>query len=239
MNDQSRNPSTRPTSRWLGTIVFACCSALGLATFGCAETAQDEGAPVAEDDGLGERLAGLTNGGWYVEAKTPNVAPYYKIQARAWVQRNTTPDKRMVGVCLMEEGRTSTNQIKTCSTAADCTNAPSTLPSGGARYCAKAENETVKRCWFRASNALSCAGSPATHAPVDLTPPAVATTLATPYKISYDTSIKFISYACFEGCLASDPAISSAAASTMVYDGTSSSGGGGHPRCEMCGSVCC
>jgi hypothetical protein len=122
---------------------------------------------------------------------------------------------RRMGVCALTKAPGNV----ACSTVADCATAPYTLPSGGFRYCAAPEGVGQKRCYYRAgSQAAYCAGTPA-NGGVPISPGYIEKSVPTAAIVTW------MSYACFEGCAATDP---SASSDNLVIN-----------TCEMCGDRCC
>lgn len=117
-----------------------------------------------------------------------------------------TGKTRKMGVCALLKSKTSAGAYKSCTTVADCSTAPASLPSGGSRYCTAPNGTGTKYCFHRPGPATSfCAGSPALSGN-----PAVAPGY---YSVALDDptpSETWISYGCFEGCSATDPSSSSA-----------------------------
>jgi hypothetical protein len=108
---------------------------------------------------------------------------------------------------------------------------------GGADgYCFKADNDTVKKCWYRPGDRpYYCAGTPATGQLITWG------RYIAPNVYAPDTTVKWMSNACVLGCHVnaggSDPSVSSASATSYIADGTG--GGGGGYKCMKCGTVCC
>jgi hypothetical protein len=103
------------------------------------------------------------------------------------------------GVCLLKEHAPE----KACNTDADCGNAPTTLPTGGYRYCTKPYGWAYKTCFFRPGSTQNfCAGTPKTGVPLP------AGNLAT-YPGGSGAGY-YVSYACLAGCTASDPSVARA-----------------------------
>jgi hypothetical protein len=170
---------------------------------GCASSATDEDlAPAGDLDGL-ESRASITSvnaaGTWVASAEPPAIAdePTWKaIAARATFTGPATT--RRMGVCLLRKTNTP------CNTVADCGNAPASLPAGGFKYCTNVDNVGQKYCSYRPGPATTfCAGTPANgNVPI---PPG---TYQAPW--GWDAVASYVSYACFEGCAATDPSVSSA-----------------------------
>jgi hypothetical protein len=167
---------------------------------GCmrSETVDDTlDVPVSEDDSLGEQQT-ISDNGWMLSATRPQLSPCGDVTGGALVS-GPSGATRALGVCLLIRTTTA------CTTVADCNSAPSTLPSGGYRYCVAPNGAGTKYCSYRpGSQAGWCAGTPALGTPmgaVNLSVVAVS-----PGGIPAD---RWLSYACFAGCTASDPSSSS------------------------------
>lgn len=194
----------------------------------------DDVAPTADLDGTDE-LGSVTNcnvdGCWTGSAIEPLYDGGMELRARAVFSGPADKTRRM-GVCLLQRYGSGVN----CTQASDCANAPTTLPSGGSRYCAAVEGSTQKQCYYRpGTNVNYCAGSPALPCVSTITgqactcgtsncapPPVAPGEYTSPVRtVSAGT---YISYACFESCAASDPATSSV--QHIVYSGGTPSGSG-------------
>lgn len=158
--------------------------------FACAAPTTESEAPTDDVDSLAP-LATITSvnadGSWTATAlpTTGNKDDNYATATFTGPAGKT----RKMGVCLLKKYPSTA----TCESDADCVNRPTTLPSGGARYCTAAEGSVAKYCYYRGSETTSCAGSPALGAiPV---PPGTYSSPSTATGFG-----KFISYACFEGC---------------------------------------
>lgn len=168
-----------------------------------SEAGDDEVSPVPVDDATAaQAIIYSTNaaGTWTAEAFKP-VIPSVTGAGVTASAAFTGPSgyTRKMGVCALKLGG------GTCSTVADCSGFPATLPTGGARYCTQAEGDTAKRCYFRGASTSYCAGSPA------LGGAAVAPGTFTTPSLSAGRESTWLSYGCFEGCAATDPSVSSAA----------------------------
>lgn len=197
------------------TVLVVCISTL-TSIVGCAA---DDAAPfeaVATDDGSLEPQATLTSvnadGTWTATPNVPTIVSSGNLKASAAFTGPANKTRKM-GVCSLRRAQPTGKAYKICTSVADCFDAPTTLPTGGARYCALPDGETQSQCYYREGPQQGwCAGSPA------LGGTAVAPgTYETPVQ---STSYWHVSYACFEGCTATDPAVSSA--------GRSLNPGGGH-----------
>lgn len=185
---------------------------------GCANATGDHDAPEAADATLAE-AASITNGSWTANAYAPfttcgsggfgggpNSCAWSDLSGRASFSA-PAGSTRKAGVCMLQLTGAG------CNTVADCATSPATLPPGGARYCVNVDNAGYKQCGFRPGSATSyCAGSPALSGN-----PAVAPGTYTTPRRTVPNYTEFVSYACFEGCGASDPSVSSS--STNVVPG--------------------
>lgn len=191
--------------------IYAYVAAAGFVMAGCAGESETSSAPAAEDQGLGERT--VTVDGWTATAYPPwttCIGP--GPDGCAWSDLTAQADfagpsgtTRRAGVCLLQMTDTS------CNTVADCGGSPSTLPSGGFRYCANVSG--YKRCGFRPGSPQNfCAGTPAMGGAS--VPPGF---YSAPRRTVPDYT-DHVSYACFAGCATSDPSVSSA--TTNVAPGT-------------------
>lgn len=193
-------------------VAFA---ALGLAAvaLGCATPAADE-AREADVDSLTPQ-AMITNanadGTWTATALKPVGEDSVNGVATFTGPSGKT---RKMGVCVIREYRNTSNLATSCTTVADCGSSPSYLPTGGSRYCTSADNSGGKSCFYRPGTQASlCAGSPA-NGGVAVAPG----TFVTGPSPGATTSQFWISYACFEGCTASDPSASSLAATAYNWE---------------------
>jgi hypothetical protein len=174
---------------------------------GCASAQPDaveDDTPFLEAD-TAEVQATVTSvnaqGTWVADALSPQ-APQAsgQIWGRATFSGPGGATRRM-GVCLLHK-YLSGGGGTACNTAADCGNAPASLPAGGFRYCTNPNGSGTKYCYFRPGPPTSfCAGTPA-NGNVPIAP----STLYTPHNAYTAPSV---SYACFEGCAATDPSVSS------------------------------
>jgi hypothetical protein len=191
-----------------GTVLVACA----------AGEAVDSEAPGLDPNGLEESQVITSvnaDGTWTANALTP-VKPGYEVSAVATFTGPPGKTRRM-GVCALLRG--SAGAGTTCNTVADCSGAPALLPAGGFRYCVAPNGTGTKKCFYRPGPpAQYCTGTPAMAG----NPPIAPGTFYTP-STSY-TGL-WISYACFEGCAATDPSSSSA----MLLFGEPACGGLGNP----------
>jgi hypothetical protein len=181
----------------LGTFV-----GVALAVMGCGQAADATEAPPVDEAPLEAQ-----NMGWNAYPSMYASTTLGGALAQVLFQSPSPNTSRRAGVCALQQFRDSSAQPVTCNTANDCGSAPSSVPSGGLRYCAAPAGSGTKYCYFRpGSQASLCAGSPATGQPI--------TTDA--YGYSYQQAYGpgaigslWLSYACFEGCASSDPYVSS------------------------------
>jgi hypothetical protein len=189
---------------------------------GCAsatEVEAEEEAPVALADGMeasaivySADAAGMWSAKAYGGSGEFNM---YEGQATFTGPAGAT---RRMGACALREYRVGGNAVA-CNTAADCGGAPATLPAGGFRYCVAPNNVGVKTCFYRPGAPSNfCAGTPANG-----NVPIPAQTLYT--RGSGPAGTRWLTYACFEGCTATDPSSSSVAVPLA--------------GCYMCGARCC
>jgi hypothetical protein len=205
-------------------IKTALATLSSVALMACASvTPTAEEAVDVEPVGVDEaQLIYNTNvdGTWSADALTPSVGAGETL-ARATFGGPSNKTRRM-GVCLLERYKEPSAPFASmpCNTTADCTFAPFSLPSGGFRYCTSPNNSGQKYCYFRPGPATTfCAGTPQDN---QFHPPGNYITWgAAPVQ---RPAAQYISYACFEGCTASDPSSSSASASIV---------------CQNCGGICC
>lgn len=187
----------------LVTTAMAAMTA-ALAAVGCAAPAPVDSATPEESELSAEATIYSSNadGTWSATAYAP-AQESTEIAKASGVATFTGPwgKTRKMGVCMLKRDGAA------CSTVADC--AGIAVPTGGARYCTQAEGDTSKRCWIRPGPSTSyCAGSPA------LGGAAVSSgTYTTPQAGGRSTT--WLSYACFEGCSATDPSVSSSA--TLIF----------------------
>jgi hypothetical protein len=168
---------------------------------GCAvRTEEPAEVPAAEDDVLGE-LASVTSGAWTGTAVTPFTPglglnrPWGDLSASASFAGPAGSTRRM-GVCLLQMTTTP------CTSVANCTMTP---PPGGFVYCTKPDGAAQKYCAFRpGAPSTWCAGTPALGG----NPPIASGSYTTPRRGAL-SGVDYVSYACFEGCSASDPSVSS------------------------------
>lgn len=192
-------------------------SALVFAAFGCAAPGAED-APSTEDGLEPSQL--VTSGSWtaYAQGYSSEMGDAFGAYATFTGPANTS---RKVGTCALRQYLNSSVPV-TCTTAADCGSAPSSLPTGGARYCTAPDGVGTKKCFYRPGSATSyCAGSPALGG-------AAMTADSSGYvwldkTVSAASNTRWISYACFEGCAATDPSSSS----TVVVQ----------PSCKWVGGV--
>jgi hypothetical protein len=186
--------------------LVAIQSLVGALAMGCSsqpDTTDDELAPASDLDDV-STLATITSvnadGTWTATANPPSVTSNPGGTAKgSGVFTGPAGKTRRMGVCLLRSTGTS------CNTVADCADAPANLPAGGFRYCTQAEGATGKRCYYRpGTQAGYCAGTPALGGV-----PVAPGTYTTPTASGAGGEPAFLSYACFEGCAVTDPAISS------------------------------
>jgi hypothetical protein len=176
--------------------------------WGCATAAPIEEAPnVTAETTVERQLIYNTNadGTWSADAHEPWVSGMHPMISGgatfAYLGGKPGVTRRM-GVCLL----TRFEPLTGCSDASDCNNAPGSLPPGGFRYCASANGFSRKYCYYRPGPPSAyCAGTPA----IPGTPPIAAGTFLSHADVTVGTT--WISYACFEGCTATDPSSSSLA----------------------------
>lgn len=188
-----------------GPVVLALAS-------GCAAPADAPDVDVDVDVDA-QQIVYSTNadGTWSANAAQPTQLPELEMYASGTFAGPAGKTRKM-GVCALRLSTTS------CSTVANCGSVPSSLPTGGARYCTAPNGGSSKVCAWRPGTATAyCAGSPAGGG-VAVSPGTFATDL-----FSAGFHQKWISYACFEGCAATDPSSSSAAISS--YQCTTGPGG--------------
>jgi hypothetical protein len=189
--------STMQTARkFIVTSMVGLIGACAAQSETTSEEATNDEVPSADEDSLDPAQA-LVNGAYTATAHKPNSVVVNSIRASGTF---TGPGPRRMGVCLLRLTTTA------CNTVADCNSAPATLPSGGFRYCTNPDATGTKYCAFRGGTQTQhCAGTPALGGA--LVNPG---TFYTPNNGIPIDSTKYVSYACFEGCAASDPSISSA-----------------------------
>lgn len=182
--------------------IASMLAVLGITTVvGCGAEGADTAATV-DDDGLAEQqLIYSTNadGTWSANALKPQFLgeDYWTLSAQADFTGPSGKTRKM-GVCLLQHTSTP------CTSVANCGSAPSTLPAGGARYCTGANGSSTKYCAFRPGYASDfCAGSPA-HGGAAVSPGHQDSPWQTVGGVA-----QYLSYACFEGCSATDPSSSS------------------------------
>jgi hypothetical protein len=174
--------------------------------FACAvENADAEPPEVSDSEGVGPRqiITSINaDGVWTASAQRPTIIASYVVEGSA-VFAGPAGKTRRMGVCLLNRASGDPGSAwKACTTVADCASYPAVLPPGGFRYCSGENGGATKKCYYRSGPpAAYCAGTPA-NGGVEVAPG----TYTTP-QIS---SVGFvISYACFEGCLTTDPSSSS------------------------------
>lgn len=168
---------------------------------GCAATEPADAAPQADDETLDETQS-VTSGSWTATANAPVISfgELYGSASFAGPAGTT----RKAGVCLLKKTTT------TCSTATDC--AGVSVPTGGARYCTAPNGVGTKYCYVRnGTQGALCAGSPALGG--------AAVAPGTYYTPSVSQAGTYISYACFEGCAATDPSASSSTLAIASCEG--------------------
>jgi hypothetical protein len=158
----------------------------------------------------------LSYQGWTAVAAAPQISGT-TARAKATFTRNSGATTIKAGVCLLKQ-HFQNSQPVTCDTDAQCP----VLATGGYAYCANLFDKTspTKYCYYRPGTPANfCVGSPVTGQPI------APGTYTTPYNSI--TAGTYVSYACFSGCLTSDPSISSQIVYSGGGSGSSSSGGGG------------
>jgi hypothetical protein len=175
---------------------FLCLFAWTLAAHaGCASPS--EAVPSIADDELAPAQI-INSNGWTAEGHEP-----FCDFSSGLVSASATftgPSARRMGVCLLQLTTTP------CSSVAQCNSAPSWLPPNGFRYCTAPNGVGQKYCAFRpGSQATFCAGTPATAG----NPPVAPGNFYTNQVFSALGGTRYVSYACFEGCTATDPSVSS------------------------------
>jgi hypothetical protein len=196
---------------WLVSIV-----AVGAMLVGCASESEGQAPEVEIDLAAEDAIITSVNaqGTWTAEAHAPGAATSSGIYADVWARATFTGPAgatRRMGACLLELSTTP------CTTTAGC-NAP---PAGGFTYCAAPNNTGQKYCAYRRGPASTwCTGTPALAGNPPIAPGYRETGWLSVY-----TSRKYISYACFEGCSATDPSVSSGRLSPPAC------GGAGMPPC--------
>lgn len=176
----------------------------GLSVAGCATATTDDESPEAALDGLdAQQTVTWAATGMSIAANMPGTNAMSVNGSFVLSGSGTTK----AGVCLVNVYLEQLFVPHTCTTTADCTNAPWYLPPDGARYCL-AENGggSAKVCTYRpGSQASWCAGSPALSG----NPAIGAGTYTTPWHMQdqgtmiYDQmggSTSWFSVACFAGC---------------------------------------
>lgn len=128
------------------------------------------------------------NGTWSATASFVYSSGY---KART-VFTGPTGKTRAMGLCALKLYN-ETSPVA-CTTTANCTSAPTSLPTGGARYCIAPENSGQKYCYYRPGGPTTyCAGSPALGG-TPVGPGTYTVPTASP-------SGAWASYGCFEGCV--------------------------------------
>lgn len=197
------------------TMFLTGASALFVMTAACsAPTTSDElETPDVVDQGLAQRAQVVStnaDGTWVANA-TGTTRSLSANSALATFTGPRTAERRM-GVCLLQRfGGTSplSPSPEPCTTTADCTKAPEVLPQGGFRYCTASDSEGTiqgvqKYCYFRPGPPSAyCAGTPANGG----RPIGIGSLASPPRAVAADGL--YLSYACFEGCAATDPSASS------------------------------
>jgi hypothetical protein len=205
--------------QWLFSGLLSGTTLLGVA---CAAPSEIEPLPV--DDARLEERAPVTSGAWTATATASRrlVGDHEGVEAFGTFGATfagPAGSTRAMGACRLVQYTTVTHAPVACNTVADCSAAPSTLPTGGFRYCTNANNTGQKYCFYRpGAPSAHCLGTPATGGPI--APGSYAMS-----EISLAQGSAWISYACFEGCSVTDPSSSSSIA-----------GGFG---CSTCGGRCC
>ena len=193
---------------------------VAFALAGCAvESTSGELPPSIADDVLeaAQIITSVVNGQtWTADAKKPEFwqdgfTDYYTLRSSA-VFTGPAGATRKMGVCFLQ------HTTKACNTVADCASTPATLPTGGYRYCTGANGSSSKYCAFRPGSQTDyCAGTPANGG--------VAIPAGT-YSTDWHTVAgvnRYLSYACFEGCTATDPSSSSLTLSPIYCEKNPSS----------------
>lgn len=190
-----------------GTCGAAVVGAL-VALSGCAAGDPHEGSSPSPSEGAVGAQQLLTsvnaNGTWTADALSPAIDVALNVFGRADF---TGPEgfTRKMGVCLLTVVNTA------CTTVADCSGV--TIPKWGSVYCAALGGDGPKVCAVRPGRQQDwCAGSPAITGNPAVGPGSYATPV---YPASSESW--YISYACFEGCTATDPSVSSYAAVPDPY----------------------
>lgn len=170
----------------------------------CTSEATSSDLPETEEGLEASQTIYNTNadGTWSASAQTPWLDdiynPYYMKGGASF--GGPSGKTRKMGVCLLEKTGT------VCNTVADCGSSPASLPTGGSRYCSTLNGTGSKYCMFRPGTQTAwCAGSPA------LGGTAVAPGSYQTNWMNVPWQTPYVSYACFEGCTASDPSSSSVA----------------------------
>jgi hypothetical protein len=193
-----RRTSLEDKMKIFGTATIAAVCSL-LASVGCSLQAPASDEAVALEDGTIEEQQTVYDNGWSATANAPGTWGVSAPKGQA-VADFTGSGTRRAGVCLLK--KTST----TCNTVADCSGV--TVAPGGFRYCTSPNLTGQKYCYVRNGSAASwCGGTPANGAQIS------AGTVYSP-AVNVWFGDNLISYACFEGCVATDP--SSSSTSTVV-----------------------
>jgi hypothetical protein len=172
---------------------------------GCAANAADETGDTPDvADGTLETRQVITSvnadGTWTADATGTSGDPD-NLYASATFTGPAGKTRRM-GSCLLKKYQNASSTPTACTTVADCNSAPSSLPTGGFRYCTNPNGSGTKYCYYRPGTAVSkCVGTPANGGT-----PIAPGTYQTP---GWHGTGTFLSYACFEGCVATDPSASS------------------------------
>lgn len=179
------------------------------AAVGCATTSVDEGtAPtVVTDTQEEDQLLTSVNadGTWTANSYPPEISAYpYNLRATT-VFTGPAGKTRRMGPCLLRLHQSGGGSGTNCTTVADCSNSPTTLPQGGFRYCAAPNGTGQKQCYYRPGPPTTyCAGTPALQG-AQVAPG----TYSTPWIANTPIGSTWITYGCFEGCTATDPSSSS------------------------------
>jgi hypothetical protein len=189
--------------------------ALGCATATTPETEPSDSTPDLAMDGLDEAqliTSWDANGMWTAAAMRPYSTRgrieygYAEFTGPGWATRR-------MGVCLLQQTSVACNSVADCAGVA--------VPTGGFRYCTSPGGAGAKKCWVRPGPQTTwCAGTPANGG----VPIAPGTVIVQPSR-SATVGSQWISYACFEGCAATDP--SSSSVGVVISD------------CQRCGTYCC
>jgi hypothetical protein len=201
-------------------VVAAAVGALVLAV-GCATETGADSAPTA--DGALSQTAQITSadGLWTLDAQKP-FGLNSRIRGSAALN-GPSGQTTKAGVCLLKMTTVQCTGFDSVDPVTGyqgpCSTAIPSLPAGGYRYCTQIDGAGPKYCAYRPGDQTGwCAGSPALGGT-----PVGPGTYTTPLQTvsSYDN---YVSDACFMGCFASDPSVSSVGTAPQnmckVYPGT-------------------